>query len=71
MANFKNLIPNFETLCGDHTSYKNHDDPKHLSRVIALASYKKWVKTCLYQRLPSISQQPADSGPFHQPVRSH
>ena len=46
MANFKNLIPYFETLlCGDHKSYKNNDDPKHLPRVIALASYKKWAKT--------------------------
>ena len=58
MANFKNLIPYLETSsCADQKSYKNHDDPKHLSRVIALASYKKWAKTCLYQWPPSLSRQ--------------
>ena len=42
MANFKNLILYLETSsCADQKSYKNHDDPKHLSRVIALESYKK------------------------------
>ena len=57
MANFKNLIPYFETsLCADQKSDKNHDDPNHLSRVIAIVSYKKWAKTCLYQRLPSLSR---------------
>ena len=41
MANFQNLIPYFETsLCADQKSCKNHDDPKHLSRVIALEIYK-------------------------------
>ena len=47
MVNFKNLIPYFETsLCADQKSYENHDDPKCLSRVIALRTYKKWAKTC-------------------------
>ena len=58
MANLKNLILYFETsLCAVQKSYKNHDDPKHLSRVIALESYKKWAKTCLHQRSPSLSRQ--------------
>ena len=53
MANFKNLIPYFETsMCADQKSYNNHNDPKHLSRVIALESYKKWVKPCFYQGFP-------------------
>ena len=39
MAKFKYLISYFETsLCADQKSYKNHDDPKHLSRVIAFES---------------------------------
>ena len=41
VLNIKKLIPYFETvLCGNYKSYKNHGDPKHISRVIALASYK-------------------------------
>ena len=45
MANFKNLIPYIETSsCADQKSYKNHDDPKHLSTVIALERHKKWAK---------------------------
>ena len=44
MADFKNLIPYLETsFCADQKSYKNHDDPKHLSTVIAIESYKKWA----------------------------
>ena len=36
MANFKNLIPYVETsLSADQKSYKNHDDPKHLSSYCA------------------------------------
>ena len=45
MANFQNLILYFETsLCADQKSYEIHDDPKskHLSRVMALESCKKW-----------------------------
>ena len=58
MANFENLIPYFETsLCAEQKSYKNYDDPKRLSRVIALESCKKSAKTCLYQRRPSLSRQ--------------
>ena len=42
MTNFKNLIPYFETPLGaDQKSYKNYDDPKHLSRLIALESHKE------------------------------
>ena len=45
------LDPYFENLlCADQL-YENNDDPKHLSRVIALESYKKWAKPCSYQRL--------------------
>ena len=52
MANFKSLIPYFETsLCADQKSYKNQVDPKHLSRVIALESYKKMGKNLLTSKV--------------------
>ena len=42
MAYFKTLIPHMKgSLCADTESYKEHDDPKHVSRVIELESYKK------------------------------
>ena len=42
MPYFKTLIPYFKSsLCADQKSYKNRDDPKHLSRAITLESYKK------------------------------
>ena len=51
--NFKNLIPYFETvLCGNYKSYKNHGDPKDLSRVIALASYENGRKLAYMKGLP-------------------
>ena len=54
MANFKNLLPYFETsLCADQKSYKNHNDTKHLSRFIALESYKKeWAKIAYIEGFP-------------------
>ena len=42
MANFKNLIPYFETsFCAGQKSYENHDDPKHLSST-TLSQYVRY-----------------------------
>ena len=59
MANFKNLVPYFETLlCGDNKSYKNHGDPKHLSRLLHLQVTKNGRKLAYIKGfLPSISRQ--------------
>ena len=58
MADFKNLIPYFETsLCAEQKSYKNHknhDDPNRLSRVTALESYKKWAKFAYIKGFPAF-----------------
>ena len=41
----KNQMANFEiSLCADQKSYKNHDDPKDLSRVITLKRERKGRK---------------------------
>ena len=58
MFYFKTLISYLESsLWADKKSYKDHDYLKHLSRVIALESCKKWEKTYLYQKLLSLSRQ--------------
>ena len=36
MSYFKTIIPYLKSLlCADQIPYENHDDPKHLSRVVA------------------------------------